>query len=449
MTNNSFDKFRDVGSPLSDWTIPAEDGVHRRTIVKGAAWTIPVVAVSVATPAAAASKTPTLKFTQTSYSVGACETLKGVQVKRTIDGTVPDPNKTVTVTLPTGYKFVDGTTTYSGTTDSSGLMTLPDIVPPKTAGSATLTASSEGLAATAPVTVKQSGQVYTPDGELYGTNQPGDFVSIEGTGANAFAVDSSKQFWSYSPTTKAWSKLAGATNTGDYFSNNGGTLRLKDGTAYTPGGTTAYGTGQPGNFVSIEGNGNNAFAVDKDGQFWSYAPSTAVWSKIDGATNTGDYFSNDGGTLRLKGGTAYTPGGTTAYGTGQPGNFISIKGTGNNAFAVDEDKQFWSYAPSTGVWSKIDGATDTGDYFSNDGATLRLKSGIAYTPGGTTAYGKNQPENFVTIGGTGSSAYAIDENKNFWSYNSTSDSWSKVKNGLNVFDFYSNDGGTAFLASAC
>lgn len=49
-------KTRDVIVASSDWTVPTADGVHRRTIVKGAAWTVPVVAVAMATPAAAASE---------------------------------------------------------------------------------------------------------------------------------------------------------------------------------------------------------------------------------------------------------------------------------------------------------------------------------------------------------------------------------------------------------
>ncbi|MBF4461354.1 MULTISPECIES: hypothetical protein [unclassified Rathayibacter] len=152
MTKNSFDKFRDVGSPLSEWTIPAEDGVHRRTIVKGAAWTIPVVAVAVATPAAAASATPKLEFTQGSYTGNGCETITGVQVKRTTDGTTPDAGKVVTVTLKDGFTFADGTTTYSATTNSSGLITLPNINVPTGEKSTMFNATSDTLAASAPVT---------------------------------------------------------------------------------------------------------------------------------------------------------------------------------------------------------------------------------------------------------------------------------------------------------
>ncbi|MWV48098.1 hypothetical protein GRS96_02265 [Rathayibacter sp. VKM Ac-2803] len=49
---------RDI--PISEgWSIPNENGVGRRTLVKGAAWSVPVVAVAVAAPMAAASNTPT------------------------------------------------------------------------------------------------------------------------------------------------------------------------------------------------------------------------------------------------------------------------------------------------------------------------------------------------------------------------------------------------------
>ncbi|WP_146078261.1 hypothetical protein [Rathayibacter rathayi] len=144
-------KTRDVIVASSDWTVPAADGVHRRTIVKGAAWTVPVVAVSVATPAAAASKSPTLAFTQAKYTGTACKTITGVQVKRTTDGTTPDAGKTVTVTLKDGYTFADGKTTYSGTTDANGLITLPDIKVPSKGGDSNFGATSNTLSATAPV----------------------------------------------------------------------------------------------------------------------------------------------------------------------------------------------------------------------------------------------------------------------------------------------------------
>lgn len=149
MTENSFDKFRDVGSPQSAGTIPSDGGVHRRTIVQGAVWTVPVVAVAVATPAAAASTTPTLYFTQSSYA--DCSTITGVQVKRTIGPTTPDADQIVTVMLKDGYTFADGSTTYSGITDTNGLITLPNITVPPSGGTSNFNATSTTLSTSAPV----------------------------------------------------------------------------------------------------------------------------------------------------------------------------------------------------------------------------------------------------------------------------------------------------------
>ncbi|PPF64824.1 hypothetical protein [Rathayibacter tritici] len=133
------------------WTIPAEDGVHRRTLVKGSAWTVPVLALSVATPAAAASGSPTLAFTQSSYSGKACGTITGVQVKRTTDGSTADPGKVVTVRLADGYTFADGSTTVSRTTGTDGLVTLPDITVPSTGGDSAFKAASDSLTTSARV----------------------------------------------------------------------------------------------------------------------------------------------------------------------------------------------------------------------------------------------------------------------------------------------------------
>ncbi|PPH60985.1 hypothetical protein C5C93_03685 [Rathayibacter toxicus] len=150
----------------NDWTIDmkTERGIERRTIVQGATWTIPAAALAVATPAFAASPQPTLAFTQSSYTGIACKTITGVQVKRTADGTAPDPGKTISVTLANGYTFADGTTTYSGTTDANGLITLPDIKVPAKGGNSNFSASSDSLAASAPVTTPATPYAYTTDG---------------------------------------------------------------------------------------------------------------------------------------------------------------------------------------------------------------------------------------------------------------------------------------------
>ncbi|AND15482.1 hypothetical protein [Rathayibacter tritici] len=156
MTKNRFEKYRDVDTSLSDWALPAADGVHRRTLVQGAAWTIPVIAVTTATPAAAASNSPTLTFTKASYTGVGCRFIKGAQVKRTTDGSTADAGKSVTITLRDGYTFTDGTTTYTATTDSNGLITLPDIKVPRDGGKSSFGAVSGDLSTSAPVTGAKS-----------------------------------------------------------------------------------------------------------------------------------------------------------------------------------------------------------------------------------------------------------------------------------------------------
>ncbi|AJM77098.1 hypothetical protein C5C66_02055 [Rathayibacter toxicus] len=137
---------------------PEGHGLTRRIFVQGAAWAAPTAALAAATPACAASPEPTLAFTASSYSGIGCGTISTVQVTRTRDGTVPDPGKTVGVTLVDGYTFAHGATSYAATTDADGLITLPDIVVPAVGGNSSFAASSDVLAATAPVLSSPSAQ---------------------------------------------------------------------------------------------------------------------------------------------------------------------------------------------------------------------------------------------------------------------------------------------------
>ncbi|PPH25070.1 hypothetical protein [Rathayibacter toxicus] len=183
--NDSFPRNQHRITIDDGWTIevPGKNGVERRTLVKGAAWSVPIIATAGATPAFAASPQPTLAFTQSSYSGTACGTITGVQVKRTADGTAPDPGKTISVTLADGYTFADGSTTYSGTTDANGLITLPDIKVPAKGGNSNFNASSDSLAASAPVTApaKNIAGVYGTNGTspTY-ANVPSDAKTVGG-----------------------------------------------------------------------------------------------------------------------------------------------------------------------------------------------------------------------------------------------------------------------------
>ncbi|PPH73264.1 hypothetical protein [Rathayibacter rathayi] len=86
-------KTRDLIVASSDWTVPSADGVHRRTIVKGAAWTVPVVAVSIATPAAAASNTTCPVIAPSDWTKTANDYANASQAEIAAAGTKPQAFK--------------------------------------------------------------------------------------------------------------------------------------------------------------------------------------------------------------------------------------------------------------------------------------------------------------------------------------------------------------------
>jgi hypothetical protein len=119
----------------------------RRTVLTGAAWTLPVIAAATITPMAAASNAPVLAFNQSTYNGTACGTITGAYVTVTVNN-VATAGKSVTTTLSNGYKFSDGTTTNTQVSGSDGRVNLPAINVPAGGGNGTLSAT-ETTASTA------------------------------------------------------------------------------------------------------------------------------------------------------------------------------------------------------------------------------------------------------------------------------------------------------------
>lgn len=178
----------DADAPSEGWTVPvdpANPGLGRRTVIAGAAWSLPVIAAAIAVPLAAASAlTPTLEFTQGAYAGSDCAPITGVKVRRTTDGTTPDAGKPITVTLSGGYEFADGTTTFTAISDASGTITLPDVMVPDGGATDAFGAVSGGLSTTAPVTSVPgvgSFTFYLPSArEDERPNVPDDAVAVGG-----------------------------------------------------------------------------------------------------------------------------------------------------------------------------------------------------------------------------------------------------------------------------
>ena len=129
-------------------------GVQRRHLIHGAAWSVPVIMMATTVPAYAASgKAVALAFNQPTYTAKGCTTITGATVTATVDQGVPQAGVSVSVLLPSGYTFPGGSTTYTGVTNGSGVLTVPAITTPASGGTTTLTAlaaaSGTTLSATA------------------------------------------------------------------------------------------------------------------------------------------------------------------------------------------------------------------------------------------------------------------------------------------------------------
>ncbi|WP_136586915.1 hypothetical protein, partial [Microbacterium hydrothermale] len=146
----------EVASDVSaDWSVP------RRTILAGTAWSVPVVMMATAVPAhAAASESLRLAFDQNQYVAVGCQSIKGAKITATTTGNnAPAAGVSVSVTLPNGFVYPTGATTFSGVTNGSGVVTLPDIVTPATGGVVTLTAvAASAASASAAAAVNRKAQ---------------------------------------------------------------------------------------------------------------------------------------------------------------------------------------------------------------------------------------------------------------------------------------------------
>ena len=316
---------------------PEDRGVtSRRTIVAAGAWTVPVVAVAVATPAAAASLQPTLEFVGGPFTVAACGTLADVVVHATLDGTKPAVGQIVTVTLPAGLTFSDGTTTQPFTADLNGDVVLTGV---KAFGGTTtgvITASAGTLVTTAPVSVTGGG--YAMHLWSYTTQSSYDVGSLP---AGVSVSQPGK---------------AGSNTNGYPIGSSAGYFLGEDGNLYDILGRPMTTTGDVVSYaVSFNGSQDQVGFVRADGSIhlWSYTTQThsAVGALPAGVavTQPGQAGSNTNG---------YPIGSSAGYFLGSDGNLYDILGR-----PMTTTGDVLSYAVS------FNGSQDQVGFVRSDGST--------------------------------------------------------------------------------
>ncbi|MGC0369347.1 hypothetical protein [Microbacterium sp. SLBN-111] len=304
---------------------PPGPDLGRRTILQGAAWTIPAIAATTIAPvAAAASAAPVLTFNQTSYTGVACGTITGAYITVTVGG-APANGVTVTTTLSGGYTFSGGSQ-YNSQASVNGRVNLPAISFPPQGGSGTLTATANtsvvSASANAPTvnnsTVREPSGAKTTYDFPAGTTSPtgGTFLTPDGdlylysTHIASGVVDA----YSHAETNVGWWVTyirADGTGAGRYPDGTSDAVTLTPGTKVV--GLSTYLTPQ-GELVqyinSIASNVASAGAVGQSNvgfwTSWVLANGSATVREPSGAKTTYDF---PAGTTSPTGGTFLTPDG--------------------------------------------------------------------------------------------------------------------------------------------
>ncbi|SDZ39593.1 hypothetical protein [Herbiconiux ginsengi] len=403
------DEIKRVPENAPDWTIPTDlggvptapgvkgpgkGGPSRRTVLAGAAWTVPVIALAVATPLAAASTSElTLTFVNGPYSAVACGPLDDITI-HAAQGGAPAAGALVTVTLPAGITWSDGTTgPRVMTADASGNVVLTGLKAPNQNGDFALVAQSGTATATTVVTsvgadrgvISTFGGSFLPSlpaGVLIeemetNTTSSGVYTIIRGSDGNAYVSSLANGASTWSAWSKSVSSLAGSI-TNVAISNQGLTNVLASDTQISLFGAGTTSTPLPGGATiqeleSYTAAGPVAVAVvlGSDGRAYSNRFVSGAWSgwaptALAGATHiavsetgNGAVVSSSNRVAPVGGGAAspVLPGGATIQDVTTNVNASGVYGvavTGSNGQAYTA-----SYNSTTGTWTNWTAATSS------------------------------------------------------------------------------------------
>ncbi|WP_426323600.1 hypothetical protein [Microbacterium sp. E-13] len=393
-------------------------GLPRRTVLAGAAWAVPAIIVATAAPAAAASLTPTLTFTNGPFATDACSLITPT-LQATTDGTTPAVGELITVTPPEGFTWSDGSTSSrTFTTDGSGQVTLDGLQAVYYDDTFTLTATSTGATASTSITVDANGTAHqynatsltyldhpsiptgsvavgggfflTPTGTLMlndGTvvannvdNAIGDFESgttyvtyVDSTGAHQYNATSLTYL--DHPSIPTGSVAVG----GGFFLTPTGTLMLNDGTIVANNVDNAIGTFESGTTYVTYVDSTGAHQYNATSLTYLDHPSIPTGSVAVG----GGFFLTPTGTLMLNDGTVVANNVDNAIGTFESGTTYVTYVDSTGAHQYNATSLTYLDHPSIPTGSVAVG----GGFFLTPTGTLMLNNGTIVANNVDTAIG--------------------------------------------------------------
>ncbi|MDQ0729179.1 hypothetical protein [Microbacterium sp. W4I20] len=371
-------------------------GVTRRTVVQGAAWSIPVIAAAVATPLAAASVADiTLEFVNGPYSVLSCGTLGNVVIEATTSTGAPAPvGTTVTVVLPTGMTWSDGSTgARPVVVGANGQATLTGLISTGGVGVSNIIASVGTSTASAPVTVAPNGNVFFSNGGGAPTQVPNVPAGSQTVGQNTYLAPNGDLYYFgnviATGVTSAHAENIGAGS--DWVSY------VSNGTAYSgPPSSPTPRSNIPADAVAV---GQQTFLTPGGDLYYN---NTLVATGVSSAhsENTGPgadwitYVAN--GTAHYISSSAGVPG-APGNPPGVPTNSTAV---GQNAYLAPNGDLVYSYSSPTVVASNVTSAYVQNIGAGSDWATY-VSNGVSYyvpLPGGAPTAVAGVPANSVTVG---------------------------------------------------
>lgn len=393
------EEFKRVPADAPDWTIPDETdpaGIRRRTVVLGAAWSVPVIAAAVAVPLAAASTTDlVLEFIDGPYQALACGPLPDITVRATRSGAAA-PGEPIIVTLPAGLTWSDGTTApRTMVSDANGDVVLTGVLAGNTngnyalgatSGAATAASSAEVQGANSGVISQFGGNFLPalPDGVLVedmqtNTTSGGIYTIVRGSDGNAYVSSLPNGSTTWTSWTKSTSPAAGSI-TNIAISHQGLTNVVATDTQVGLYGGAPLSTPLPGGAtiqdVESYSTGSTAVAVvlGSDGRAYSntYVNGAGAWSgwtptALAGATNIavgetgrGAVVSSGGRIAPVGGGSAspVLPNGATIEDVVTNVNASNGIYT-SNVVGSDGRAYTASYNPANNTWTNWTASTST------------------------------------------------------------------------------------------
>ncbi|PWJ26113.1 hypothetical protein ATK17_2257 [Branchiibius hedensis] len=256
---------------LPAWTVSVPQ-VDRRTIVRTAAWSAPVLLVgATALPAAASPLSDPNIVNVTGFgTVVRCSTVPAGTVTFTAYiGPNPAPvGSVVTITLPAGLSFVSGAAqTQTVTVGANGLVSVPAFKVTGASGAYSITATFQGVSDTGVgVVTANAGPVYELYRSVGGTNDPATITSaVTGvTNGQAGAISGDQGSTTSGPSNGSNVAILTQTGTVSYWGRSLG------GTAAAPltlqfAGANVTGVKSVSTWTSVNSSNDTAGGVASDG----------------------------------------------------------------------------------------------------------------------------------------------------------------------------------------